>query len=88
MEFKTLCADCCMCCFIDEGLFKFKKQGFPQVFQNMGGSSPQNLKEGVSVNKLGLKMTFFKSRLTSWKNASEEIHLIKLSVVSLHVCNF
>ena len=35
---QTLC-DCCMCCFIDECIFKFKKQGFPQALKTWEGSS-------------------------------------------------
>ena len=68
---QTLC-DCCMCCFIDECIFKFKEQGFPQAlktwegsskFDGVGGGGGEGGSFSKNIGELGgHNMTFLKSR--------------------------
>ena len=64
MGIKTLC-DCFMCCFIDECIFKFKYQGFPQVLKTSEGSSKFEGGGGGFSKYIGefesLKITLLKS---------------------------
>ena len=53
---QTLC-DCCMCCFIDECIFKFKEQGFPQALKTWEGSSKFDGVGGREVRVVALVKT-------------------------------
>ena len=53
---QTLC-DCCMCCFIDECIFKFKEQGFPQALNTWEGSSKFDGVGGREVRVVALVKT-------------------------------
>ena len=55
-----------MYCFIDECIFRFKEQGFPQVLKTWKGFSKFDGGRGRFTKYIGdfggLKMTFLKSR--------------------------
>ena len=53
---QTLC-DCCMCCFIDECIFKLKEQGFPRALKTGGGSSKFDGVGGREVRVVALVKT-------------------------------